>query len=80
LITRERYVYMDVSTEKGISYGDTIVWTDRDKPSISLQKVHAQMDVDWPKFQKMFVQLMSAPTPNSHNPQMPRVASGEGRE
>jgi purine nucleosidase len=76
LITRERYVYMDVSVDKGISYGDTIVWTDRDKPAISLQKVHAQMDVDWPKFQKMFVQLMSAPTPNSKDPQMLHQAAG----
>lgn len=70
LITHERFVYMDVSVDKGISYGDTLVWTDRDKPAITLQKVHAQMDVDWPKFQKMFVQLMSAPTPNAHDPQM----------
>lgn len=70
LISRERYVYMDVSVDKGISYGDTLVWTDHDKPAITLQKVHAQMDVDWPKFQKMFIQLMSAPTPNSHDAQM----------
>jgi purine nucleosidase len=70
LITRERYVYMDVSVEKGISYGDTLVWTDRDKPSLTLQKVHAQMDVDWPKFREMFVKLMSAPTPNAKDPQM----------
>lgn len=70
LITHERYVYMDVSVDKGISYGDTLVWTDHDKPALTLQKVHAQMDVDWPKFQKMFVQLMSAPTPNSHDAQM----------
>lgn len=80
LISRERYVYMDVSTDKGISYGDTIVWTDRDKPSINLQKVHAQMDVDWPKFQKMFVQMMSSPTPNARNPQMPHAASGDGKQ
>jgi|HubBroStandDraft_2_1064218.scaffolds.fasta_scaffold00077_16 purine nucleosidase len=70
LITRERYVYMDVSVDKGVSYGDTLVWTDRDKPMISLQKVHAQMDVDWPKFQQMFTRLMSAPTPNSRDPKM----------
>jgi inosine-uridine nucleoside N-ribohydrolase len=70
LITRERLVYMDVSADKGISYGDTLVWTDKDKPAISLQKVHAQMDVDWPKFQKMFVQLMSAPTPHAKDPKM----------
>jgi purine nucleosidase len=80
LITRERYVYMDVSVEKGISYGDTIVWTDRDKPSISLQKVHAQMDVDWPKFQKMFVQLMAAPTPNSRDPQMLHQNADTGKQ
>jgi len=78
LITRERYVYMDVSMDKGISYGDTLVWSDRDKPSISLQKVHAQMDVDWPKFQRMFVQVISAPTPDSRNPQMPQ-ATGQGK-
>ena len=70
LITGERFVYMDVSTDKGVSYGDTLVWTDRDKPMISLQKVHAQMDVDWPKFQQMFTGLMSAPTPNSRDPKM----------
>jgi inosine-uridine nucleoside N-ribohydrolase len=70
LITHERNVYMDVSLDKGISYGDTLVWTDRDKPAITLQKVHAQMDVDWPKFRSKFVELMSAPTPYSKNPQM----------
>jgi len=80
LISRERYLYMDVSVDKGISYGDTLVWDDRDKPSISLQKVHAQLDVDWPKFAKMFVQLMSAPTPNSRNPQMLVQAAGEGKQ
>jgi purine nucleosidase len=79
LITRERYVYMDVSVDKGISYGDTLVWMDRDKPSIDLQKVHVQMDVDWPKFQKMFIQLMSAPTPNTRDPQIVQQASGEGK-
>ena len=70
LITRERNVYMDVSLDKGMSYGDTLVWTDRDKPDITLRKVHAQMDVDWPKFRDMFIKLMSGPTPDSKNPQM----------
>src|SRR5271156_5595161 len=78
LITGERFVYMDVSTDKGVSYGDTLVWTDRDKPMISLQKVHAQMDVDWPKFQQMFTGLMSAPTPNSRDPKMLDHAPADG--
>lgn len=76
LITNERYVYMDVSVDKGVSYGDTLVWTDRDKPVIPLQKVHAQMDVDWPKFKQMFTRLMSAPTPHSRDPKMLDDAPG----
>lgn len=70
LITRERHVYMDVSLGKGIDYGNTVVWDDADKPALDLQKVNAQMDVNWPKFERMFVRMMSAPTPNAKNPQM----------
>jgi purine nucleosidase len=77
LITRERFVYMDVSLDKGISYGDTEVWTDKDKPAISLDKVHAQMDVDWPKFRQMFIHLMASPTPGAKNPQMLRQAPAQ---
>jgi purine nucleosidase len=78
LITRERYVYMDVSLDKGISYGDTLVWSDEDKPELDLQKAHVQMDVDWPKFQSMFMQLMSSPTPNAKDPQMAQQPPGPG--
>jgi purine nucleosidase len=78
LITRERYVYMDVSVDKGISYGDTLVWSDDDKPELELQKAHVQMDVDWPKFQSLFMQLMSSPTPNAKDPQMAQHPAGPG--
>ena len=77
LITRERYVYIDVSLDKGISYGDTVVWSDANKPDLELQKAHVQMDVDWPKFQSFFMQLMSAPTPNAKDPQMPDTPGGK---
>jgi len=70
LITRERYVYMEVSLDKGISYGDTEIWTDQDKPELELQKVHAQLDVDWPRFRTLFEQLLMAPTPKSHDAQI----------
>ena len=70
LITKERYIYMDVGLDKGISYGDTLIWSDEDKPALSFQKVHAQLDVNWPKFENMFMQLMSSPTPNARDPQM----------
>jgi inosine-uridine nucleoside N-ribohydrolase len=71
LITRERYVYIDVSTDKGLSYGDTVVWSDEDKPDLDLRKAHVQMDVDWPRFQNLFMQWVSAPTPKAKDPQMP---------
>lgn len=70
LITRVRHVYMDVSLDKGISYGDTEVWTDEDRPANPPDKVTAQMDVNWPKFRAMFMRMMTAPTPGAKNPQM----------
>jgi inosine-uridine nucleoside N-ribohydrolase len=63
LITKERQVYLDIDLSHGPSYGDTLTWTDKLKPAIDLQLVHAQTDLDLPKFTKMFVHLMSAPTP-----------------
>jgi inosine-uridine nucleoside N-ribohydrolase len=75
LITRERYLYIDVSTDKGLSYGDTVVWSDEDKPDLDLRKAHVQMDVDWPKFQTLFMQWMSAPTPHAKDPQMPDASA-----
>jgi len=63
LITKEKQVYMDVNITHGPTYGDTLTWTDQLRPQTQLQKVHAQLDLDLPRFQKMFVDLMSAPTP-----------------
>ena len=63
LITAERQVYMDVNLDRGAGYGDTLTWSDRVKPALDLPLVHAQMDVDMAKFGKMFVDLMTRPTP-----------------
>jgi len=71
LITSERQVYMDVNLDHGAGYGDTLTWSDRNKPELDRRLVHAQMDVDMPKFGRMFVALMTAPTPGAHNPLMP---------
>jgi inosine-uridine nucleoside N-ribohydrolase len=61
IITRERFVYMDVDITHGPNYGNTLTWTDQFRPQTGLQKVHAQLDLDLPKFQKLFINLMSAP-------------------
>jgi len=64
IITKERAVYMDVDLSHGPSYGDTLAWTEQIRPATDVQFVHAQVDLDLPKFTKMFVDLMSASTPH----------------
>ena len=61
IVTKETYVYLDVDINHGPSYGNTLTWTDELRPQTGVQKVHAQLDLDLPKFQKMFITLMSAP-------------------
>jgi hypothetical protein len=45
------------------SYGHTLTWGEKLKPATDVRLVHAQVDVDLPKFSKMFVDLMSAGPP-----------------
>jgi purine nucleosidase len=59
LITKEKVAYMDVDLSHGPSYGDTLTWTDQLKPQTGVRLVHAQLDLDLARFQKMFVDLMS---------------------
>jgi inosine-uridine nucleoside N-ribohydrolase len=63
IITQTRDLYMDVDVSHGPTYGETLTWSKAFKPAINQQVVHAQMDLDLPKFSKMFVGLMSAPPP-----------------
>ncbi len=50
IITTERLLYMDVDMSHGPSYGNTLTWTAPLKPETDVQLVHAQMDLDLPKF------------------------------
>lgn len=59
LITREKQLYMDVDLSHGATYGDTVTWNGAMKPATGARLVHAQTDLDLPRFQKMFVELMS---------------------
>jgi inosine-uridine nucleoside N-ribohydrolase len=61
IITRERALYMDVDLSRGPGYGDTLTWDEKSKPASDPQLVHAQVDLDLPRFTKMFVGLMAAP-------------------
>jgi purine nucleosidase len=63
LITKKENRYMDVNLSRGPGYGDTLTWTDRDKPKGNVQSVEVQFDLDTDKFYKLFVELLTAPTP-----------------
>jgi hypothetical protein len=54
---------MDVKLDRGANYGDTLTWSDRDKPKVEIQPVEVQVDLDTEKFYKMFVDLLTASTP-----------------
>ena len=59
LITHEKQLYIDVDLSHGPSYGDTLTWSQNLKPATGVRLVHAQVDLDLVRFQKMFVQLMT---------------------
>ena len=63
LVTAERLLYMDVDLSHGPSYGDTLTWAAPAKPETGIKLVHAQVDLDLPRFNQMFVDLMKAPPP-----------------
>jgi inosine-uridine nucleoside N-ribohydrolase len=63
LITRRETRYMSVDLSHGATYGNTLTWTDKDKPAIAAQPVEIQMDLDSARFNQMFVSLMASPTP-----------------
>ena len=63
LITKEENLYLDVNLDRGAGYGDTLTWSDQDKPKGDVQPVEVQVDVDTGRFYKLFVELLTAPTP-----------------
>ena len=65
IITRRGDLYMDVDVSHGPAYGETLTWDEALKPAVDVHLVHAQVDLDLPRFTQMFVELMSAPTPHS---------------
>ncbi len=63
LITAKETRYLDIDLNHGAAYGNTISWTEEDKPQIVGPPVEIQVDLDLQKFYKEFVYLLSAATP-----------------
>ncbi|HEX4427032.1 MAG TPA: nucleoside hydrolase, partial [Terriglobales bacterium] len=64
LITKSEKRYMSVDIEHGAAYGNTLTWTERDNPKLGAPLVEIQVDLDLARFDKMFVALMTSPTPS----------------
>jgi purine nucleosidase len=66
IITKQETRLMDVDLDRGAGYGNILTWSDRDKPNLKVQPVDIQIDLDTEKFYKMFVDLLTAPTPQKN--------------
>jgi len=67
IITKRETRYMSADLDRGAGYGNTLTWTERDKPRVTGPPVEIQMDLDKEKFYGMFVRLMSAPVQAAHS-------------
>src|SRR5579862_647240 len=67
VITKQETRYMSVDIDHGAGYGNTLTWTERDKPKTRVQPVTIQVELNKEKFYEMFVKLMSAPSPGKPN-------------
>jgi purine nucleosidase len=65
IITATQTRYMDVDLDRGADYGNTLTWSTADKPSVEVQPVEVQLDLNTQKFYDLFVALLTAPTPKA---------------
>ncbi|HET9741899.1 MAG TPA: nucleoside hydrolase [Terriglobales bacterium] len=63
IITSSESLYTDVDLSHGANYGNMLTWSEDDKPKLQLHPIEVQVDLDTAKFYKMFVDLLSGPTP-----------------
>ena len=63
IITRKETLYMGVNLDRGAGYGNTLTWQPNDTLKPAARPVEIQVDLDTEKFYRMFVSLMTAPTP-----------------
>lgn len=63
LITQQRSVYMDIDIDHGAGYGNTLSWASGSNPGLGEQAVALLEDLNLERFYRMFVDLMTRPTP-----------------
>jgi inosine-uridine nucleoside N-ribohydrolase len=68
IITKSRKLYMDVNTDHGAGYGNTLVWAVGNQPGLGEVLTEVQDDLNKEKFYKEYVELLSRPTPGAKQP------------
>ncbi len=63
IVTRRSNLLVDVSTVFGPNYGDTLSWTAAEAPGLGERPVEVVFEVDVPRFERMALELLMAPTP-----------------
>lgn len=63
IITKKDSRFMDVDLDHGANYGNTLTWSDRDRPKLEVKPVEVQFDLNTDKFYKMFVELLATTGP-----------------
>ena len=65
IITKWKKLYVDVDTDHGAGYGDTLVWPQGRQPGLGEVLVDVQDDLDKEKFYRKYVDLLTRPTPGA---------------
>ena len=63
IVTRSTALLVDVDTSFTAGYGDTLSWSIGEGPGLGERPVTVVFDVDVPKFERMSLDLLKAPTP-----------------
>ena len=64
IITKSETRFMSVDLDQGATYGNTLTWPANSDAKLGARKVEIQFDLDREKFYRMFVGLMTGPTPS----------------
>ena len=63
IITKAKDLRVDVSTTFGPNYGDSLSWSEGEAPGMGEQSARVVYEVDVPKFERMALDLLMAPSP-----------------
>jgi inosine-uridine nucleoside N-ribohydrolase len=63
IVTKAKDLRVDVSTTFGPNYGDSLSWSEREAPGVGEQSALVVFEVNVPKFERMALDLLMAPSP-----------------